>query len=93
MKKELFYIPMVALALAGCTDNLSSLGSSEGSSEVIIPADAEAGELLIKFSPEMSDILDQAQLSKSRSGKASHSGIPSTDEVLDILGVSHVCSL
>ena len=80
MKKELFYIPMVALALAGCT------GSSEGNSEVIIPADAEAGELLIKFSPEMSDILDQAQLSKSRSGKASRSGIPSTDEVLDILG-------
>ncbi len=86
MKKELFYIPMVALALAGCTDNLSSLGSSEGNSEVIIPADAEAGELLIKFSPEMSDILDKAQLSKSRSGKASRSGIPSTDEVLDILG-------
>ncbi len=86
MKKELFYIPMVALALAGCTDNLSSLGSSEGNSEVIIPADAEAGELLIKFSPEMSDILDQAQLSKSRSGKSSRSGIPSTDEVLDILG-------
>ncbi len=86
MKKELFYIPMVALALAGCTDNLSSLGSSEGNSEVIIPADAEAGELLIKFCPEMSDILDQSQLSKSRSGKSSRSGIPSTDEVLDILG-------
>ena len=34
----------------------------------------------------MSDILDQAQLSKTRSGKATRSGIPSTDEVLDILG-------
>lgn len=77
---------MVALALTGCSDSLSTIGSSDGNSEITIPADAEAGELLIKFSPEMSDILDQAQLSKTRAGKATRSGIPSTDEVLDILG-------
>ncbi len=86
MKKKFFYIAMVALALTGCSDSLSIIGSSDGNSEITIPADAEAGELLIKFSPEMSDILDQAQLSKTRSGKATRSGIPSTDEVLDILG-------
>ena len=86
MKKKFFYIAMVALALTGCSDGLSTIGSSDGNSEITIPADAEAGELLIKFSPEMSDILDQAQLSKTRSGKATRSGIPSTDEVLDILG-------
>lgn len=86
MKKKFFYIAMVALALTGCSDSLSTIGSSDGNSEVTIPADAEAGELLIKFSPEMSDILDQAQLSKTRAGKATRSGIPSTDEVLDILG-------
>lgn len=86
MKKKLFYIAMVALALTGCSDSLSTIGSSDGNSEITIPADAEAGELLIKFSPEMSDILDQAQLSKTRAGKATRSGIPSTDEVLDILG-------
>ena len=86
MKKKFFYIAMVALALTGCSDSLSTIGSSDGNSEFTIPADAEAGELLIKFSPEMSDILDQAQLSKTRSGKATRSGIPSTDEVLDILG-------
>ena len=34
----------------------------------------------------MSSILDQAQMSKTRSGMATRSGIPSTDEVLDILG-------
>lgn len=77
---------MVALALTGCSDSLSTIGSSDGNSEITIPADAEAGELLIKFSPEMSDILDQTQLSKTRAGKATRSGIPSTDEVLDILG-------
>ncbi|MCF0175188.1 MAG: protease, partial [Bacteroidales bacterium] len=38
------------------------------------------GELLVKFSPEMTDILD------SMSGPATKSGIPSTDEVLSILG-------
>ena len=86
MKKKFFYIAMIALALTGCSDSLSTIGSSDGNSEITIPADAEAGELLIKFSPEMSDILDQAQLSKTRAGKATRSGIPSTDEVLDILG-------
>lgn len=86
MKKKFFYIAMVALALTGCSDSLSTIGSSDGNSEITIPADAEAGELLIKFSPEMSDILDQTQLSKTRAGKVTRSGIPSTDEVLDILG-------
>ncbi len=87
MKKKFFYIAMVALALTGCADNLSGLDSSDGKSEVTIPADAEEGELLIKFNPEMSDILDQAQSAMTRAGKAgTRSGIPSTDEVLDILG-------
>ena len=86
MKKKFFYIALVALALTGCSDSLSTLDSSEGKADITIPADAKAGELLIKFSPEMSDILDQAQLGKTRAGKATRSGIPSTDEVLDILG-------
>ena len=86
MKKKFFYIAMVALALTGCSDSLSTIDSSEGKADITIPSDAEAGELLIKFVPEMSSVLDQAQMSKTRSGKATRSGIPSTDEVLDILG-------
>lgn len=77
---------MVALVLTGCSDSLSTIDSSEGKADITIPSDAEAGELLIKFAPEMSSILDQAQMSKTRSGKTTRSGIPSTDEVLDILG-------
>ena len=77
---------MVALVLTGCSDSLSTIDSSEGKADITIPSDAEAGELLIKFAPEMSSILDQAQMSKTRSGKVTRSGIPSTDEVLDILG-------
>lgn len=86
MKKKFFYIAMVALALTGCSDSLSTIDSSESKADITIPSDAEAGELLIKFAPEMSSILDQAQMSKTRSGMATRSGIPSTDEVLDILG-------
>lgn len=86
MKKKFFYIAMVALVLTGCSDSLSTIDSSEGKADITIPSDAEAGELLIKFAPEMSSILDQTQMSKTRSGKATRSGIPSTDEVLDILG-------
>ena len=86
MKKKFFYIAMVALVLTGCSDSLSTIDSSEGKADITIPSDAEAGELLIKFAPEMSSILDQAQMSKTRFGKATRSGIPSTDEVLDILG-------
>ena len=86
MKKKFFYIAMVALVWTGCSDSLSTIDSSEGKADITIPSDAEAGELLIKFAPEMSSILDQAQMSKTRSDKATRSGIPSTDEVLDILG-------
>ena len=86
MKKNYFYIALVALALTGYADNLPTADSPTGKTDITIPADAEAGELLIKFSPEMTDILDQAQLSKTRSGNATRSGIPSTDEVLAILG-------
>ena len=86
MKKKFFYIAWVALALTGCSDSLSTIDSSEGKADITIPSDAEAGELLIKFAPEMSSILDQAQMSKTRSGMTTRSGIPSTDEVLDILG-------
>ena len=87
MKKKFFYIAMVALALTGCADNLSGIDSSEGKTDnITIPADAAEGELLIKFKPEMSDILDQAQSTMTRAAVGTRSGIPSTDEVLDILG-------
>lgn len=89
MKKHLLYSAIFAMSLAACTeDNLIQQDNTSASNEeVYIPADAEAGELLIKFKPEMTDILDQTVAAASRSGRAaSRSGIPSTDEVLDILG-------
>ena len=45
------------------------------------------GEVVVKFSPYVSDILDERGLAKTRSGAAAtRSGILSVDEVLDLLG-------
>lgn len=61
-----------------------------GDTEVQLPSDVTAGELLIKFKPEMTDILDRTMTRSARSGGATtRSGIPSTDEVLEILGGYH----
>ena len=54
---------------------------------VTLPEDATQGEVIIKFKPEMEAILD-ATMTRS-GGVATRSGIPSTDEVLDILGAYH----
>lgn len=51
---------------------------------IVIPEGATEGEVIIKFGPEMEDIL--AQTMTRSGGEATRSGIPSTDEVLDILG-------
>ena len=54
---------------------------------VILPEDATQGEVIIKFKAEMESILDATM---TRSGcVATRSGIPSTDEVLEILNAYH----
>ena len=91
MKKRYIYIATLALFLGACSDNeLEQAYTPEQNTEIYIPADAQPGELIIKFKPEMTDILDQTISRASRSGAAmTRSGIPSTDEVLDILGGYH----
>lgn len=86
MKKYLYYIAAVALMATACVndDVASQGGSNEHNSVVVIPEDAMPGEVIIKFKPEMEAILDEC-LTRS-GGEATRSGIPSTDEVLDILG-------
>lgn len=59
--------------------------------EVRLPADVNSGELLIKFKPEMTDILDRTMTrAAGNGGVMTRSGIPSTDEVLEILGGYHL---
>lgn len=74
----------MALATA-CTKDIEPLAPTTNPQKpVVIPDDATEGEIIIKFAAEMEDILD---MTMTRSGaQATRSGIPSTDEVLDILG-------
>ena len=93
MKKKFLYIALFALTLAACSEQEiieQPSTSSPEETEVQLPADVTSGELLIKFKPEMTAILDRTMTRATRSGSAmTRSGIPSTDEVLDILGGYH----
>ena len=79
---------MFALLLGACTDELTEQVTTDVP-EVNIPLEATEGELLVKFVPEMTDILDRTLQSRSAGGVSSRSGIPSTDEILSVLGAYH----
>lgn len=89
MKKRLFiYSALFAFSLSSCTDNdiVNDVPEPQEPS-LSLTADAVDGELLIKFSPEMTDILDDCFATRAAAtAVATRSGIPSTDEVLGILG-------
>ena len=87
MRKYLYIA--VALIMSGCiNDNITPIAPEKVETpNVIIAEDATEGEVIIKFKREMEAILDETM---TRSGAiATRSGIPSTDEVLDILGAYH----
>ena len=75
----------VALMATACVkDDVAQQPTVEDNRVVVIPADASRGEVIIKFKPEMEVILDEVMTRSG--GEATRSGIPSMDEVLDILG-------
>lgn len=86
--KKIYLLSLIgALVLFSCKDDnimeqIDNIPKTENESKV--PNGAVDGELLIKFSPEMSDILDR--ISETSEQSMTRSGIPSTDEVLEILG-------
>lgn len=84
MMKYIYKIlPLWLCLLASCsTEEAMDVdgGLSGDDISVEIPADAEQGELLVKFAPQMTQILDSVGL-----GNKTRLGIPSTDEVLSIL--------
>lgn len=87
MKNYYWYIVAFSLMLGACSDyRLEQELVFEDKTEMEVPFDARDGELLIKFDVQMSDVLDKATFLRSRQ---SRSGIPSTDEILDILGAYH----
>lgn len=88
MNKIYLYLTIVALFLGACTDQDIVDRVTPDTPVTEIPVEATKGELLIKFQPEMSDILDRTQ-TRAAGVAATRSGIPSIDEVLDILGAYH----
>ncbi len=88
MRKYL-YIAM-ALIVSACVNDDTTIIAPEHDNDnvtVILPEDATRGEVIIKFKAEMEAILD-ATMTRS-GGVATRSGIPSTDEVLEILDAYH----
>lgn len=85
MKRQLRNIILSALGalcltqFTACTDEVVS---EMDPTPMERPEDAEAGQLLVKFVPEMSEILDRLPQSQ----QVTRSGIPAADEVLALLG-------
>ncbi len=87
MKKIVTYsiIALFGASMMSCVKDIEKIEVPEQTPPTIIAGeDAASGEIIIKFKPEMEDII-AAELTRS-GGEATRSGIPSTDEVLDILG-------
>ena len=84
MKTRLFiYSALLALSLSSCNENdVTGTVPEPLEPSLSLTLDAVDGELLIKFSPAMTGILDSCFTTRA----ATRSGIPSTDEVLAILG-------
>ena len=89
MKKLLVYI-LFAVVAVSCHDNGIDNGYVVENESSIITDGAVEGELLIKFAPQMESILDTHFATRAVGGIATRSGIPSTDEVLDILGAYRI---
>lgn len=83
MKNYLYGIFAIAfLAFTACTnEELPTPGTGPDT-----PAEHKSGEILVKFSPYVSEILDKTAAATRSGGRATRSGILSVDEVLDIVG-------
>lgn len=90
MKKIYLYVTIFTLFLGACADNdiIDQAAGIPDTPATEIPVEATEGELLIKFAPEMTDLLDRT-MTRAAGMASTRSGIPSTDEVLDILGAYH----
>ena len=64
MKKKILYTALFALLLASCSEQefIEQPSTPAGGTEVQFPTDVTSGELLIKFDPAMTEILDHTDL-------------------------------
>lgn len=77
---------LALIAFNACSTDETVEPSATDSESQSEPAEM-AGEVIVKFDPSVSDLLDERGLTQTRSGAAAtQSGISSVDEVLDMLG-------
>lgn len=88
MKRELLYIifGVAMLAAVSCTTDNAQKPAIEKAPDC--QNAYVAGQLLVKFTPEVVEILEEAGL--TRGGELTRSGVPSLDEVLEIVGGCHI---
>lgn len=88
MKKVFIYVAAILLlSTTACREEaVPEVMPEICPEELLQPDGAVEGEILIKFMPEMTDILDEVFATRAVGSLVTRSGIPSTDEVLGILG-------
>ncbi|WP_195470790.1 S8 family peptidase [Bacteroides xylanisolvens] len=88
MKKIYLVLAVLTIMSVSCTDNDNIVDSSipETNAPIVnTPTGANVGEIMVKFKPEISGMLDKAQ-TRAIGGVMTRSGLPSMDEVLDVIG-------
>lgn len=90
-KYQIFVLALgLALCFTACTNDNLDEGSKPSTGKVPIvntSEGAEKGEILVKFTPRVSKLLDQAYATRSAGpGRLTRSGINTVDELLDIIG-------
>ncbi len=91
MKMKIYlYMALAAVALGSVSCVQEKLQMETPSVNVPqMPADAVAGELLVKFDPRVSEILDNI-LPATKSSPATRSGLIAVDDVLDLVGTYQI---
>ena len=84
MRRVILHSIGALLAVACVQESELSPTTKQQQPEIAVLEDAMSGEVIIKFSKDMEAILDDTMTRSG--GEATRSGIPSTDQVLDILG-------
>ena len=86
--RKYIYIAAALFTAACVNEDIAPIAPEEVTTpNIVVPEGATEGEVIIKFKPEMEAILDETMTRSG--GVATRSGIPSTDEVLEILDAYH----
>lgn len=84
---QIFVLAFAAAAVFSCAAP-DKTGGEEKTGAYIVnsPEGAVAGEILVKFRPEISELLDRAQTRSGAGGAMTRTGINTVDELMDIIG-------